>query len=153
MLLAPQAAARASHVSSPLFQPTTQRTAAKSGSRHFIKAASRRALAGRCQRYPSFGSRARVQQDGASGSRRLALASTRRETAGALREVDLAHVRCGSLATEEVEAARPYMSALLPKAVKPIDASVRQLCAISRHMQRSKPRGDGAPYPPMRSRI
>jgi hypothetical protein len=53
---------------------------------------------------PFFGSRARigptavrrVQQDGASGSRRLALASTRRETAGALREVDLAHVRCGS---------------------------------------------------------
>jgi hypothetical protein len=60
MLLAPQAAARASHVSSPLFQPTTQRTAAKSGSRHFIKAASRRALAGRCQRCPSFGSRARI---------------------------------------------------------------------------------------------
>jgi hypothetical protein len=59
----------------PLSTPTTQRTAAKSGSRHFIKAASRwlEIASGALfwfQRTDWADSHARVQQVGASGARR-----------------------------------------------------------------------------------
>jgi hypothetical protein len=47
-------------------------------------------------------------------------------------------VRFGSIATEEVEAARQSMSALHPKADKWLDASLRPLCAKYGLMQRSK---------------
>src|SRR5262249_8830393 len=54
----------------------------------------------------------------------------------AMQEFDPTYDRCGSLATEEVEAARSSMSALPPKADEWIDASVCQLCASSDRMHR-----------------
>ena len=59
MLLAPQHRPRHGLATSrSLFHADYSTHGAKSGSRHFIKAASRRALAGSCQRCPFFGSRA-----------------------------------------------------------------------------------------------